>query len=126
MGESWWRGLFAGCCDGLAYMHGKSLMHCDIKEPNIMIAQNDDYRRPKTVLIDFGLSTNFCSGTGGACGTSGYIPPETIQTGDWYPKGDVFSMGIVFFQLMVGSVPTNDSNDIGIWGPAQEDEDIER
>merc|ERR1712232_176440 len=39
---------------------------------------------------------------GGVCGTPGYIPPETWQRNYWIPKGDVFSMGVIFFQILGG------------------------
>ncbi|CAK9023464.1 unnamed protein product [Durusdinium trenchii] len=103
--ENWWRGIFRQCLEGLCYLHTQGVMHCDIKEPNIMIAASD-YQVPHVVLIDFGLSTAFTSNREGVCGTPGYIPPETWRTGVWYPRGDVFSMGVVFFQCVCGMVPT--------------------
>ncbi|CAJ1449378.1 unnamed protein product, partial [Effrenium voratum] len=105
MSESWWRGIFKQCMEGLCYLHSQGVMHCDIKEPNIMIATTD-YEVPRVVLIDFGLSTAFTSLREGVCGTPGYIPPETWRTGIWFPRGDVFSMGIVFFQCICGLVPS--------------------
>merc|ERR1719379_439601 len=44
MGEDWWRGIFRQCVDGVAYLHSKAIMHCDIKEPNIMIADGKSYK----------------------------------------------------------------------------------
>lgn len=39
--EEWWRGIFKQCLDALAYMHANALMHCDIKEPNMMLRTTD-------------------------------------------------------------------------------------
>jgi Ca2+-binding EF-hand superfamily protein len=77
-------------------------MHCDLKEANIMVAADSNWDHPHVVLIDFGLAMNFADKRVGICGTPGYIPPETWQKGYWVPKGDVFSLGVVFFQLMSG------------------------
>mmetsp|Transcript_68489 Transcript_68489/g.210016 ORF Transcript_68489/g.210016 Transcript_68489/m.210016 type:complete len:337 (-) Transcript_68489:91-1101(-) len=92
-------------------------MHCDIKEPNIMIADGDSYAAPRPVLIDFGLSSPFSKKDGGISGTPGYIPPETWESGHWYPLGDIYSMGITFFQLMVGQVPSSTGSVMGVLQP---------
>eukprot|EP00403_Amphidinium_massartii_P027630 CAMPEP_0178402864 /NCGR_PEP_ID=MMETSP0689_2-20121128/17070_1 /TAXON_ID=160604 /ORGANISM="Amphidinium massartii, Strain CS-259" /LENGTH=639 /DNA_ID=CAMNT_0020023795 /DNA_START=65 /DNA_END=1980 /DNA_ORIENTATION=- len=104
--ERWWRQIFAQCVDGLAYLHGHSIMHCDIKEANIMVAFNDSFKAPRIVLVDFGLSSSFMDEGHGVKGTPGYIPPETWQSGIWYPRGDIFSLGVVMFQMLTGRVPT--------------------
>ncbi|CAE7750194.1 CPK1 [Symbiodinium sp. CCMP2592] len=57
MGENWWRQIFRQCMDGLCYLHGNGVMHCDIKEPNIMISKSESYEAPQVVLIDFGLAS---------------------------------------------------------------------
>mmetsp|Transcript_20106 Transcript_20106/g.43809 ORF Transcript_20106/g.43809 Transcript_20106/m.43809 type:complete len:663 (-) Transcript_20106:526-2514(-) len=120
MTERWWRRLFRQCLEGLEYLHKCAIMHCDIKEPNIMVAKNDSFLAPVPVLIDFGLSAPFgrieeandiSSGVGSPSGTPGYVPPETWETELWYPVGDVFSLGVVFFQLLTARVPS-DHNDV--------------
>jgi len=115
MSEGWWRNIFRQCVEGVNYLHTKAIIHCDIKEPNIMIADGRSYQKCRPVLIDFGLSTLFGSEIHHICGTPGYIPPETWRTERWYPKGDVFSLGITFFQLIIGRVPQ-----IGVLGILQE------
>lgn len=105
MSEGWLRGIFVQCLDGLLYLHKKTIMHCDIKEENIMIKDESGFQAPQVVLIDFGLCQGYAASHSGACGTPGYIPPETYDTGRWYPRGDVFSMGVTFFQITIGQVP---------------------
>ncbi|CAK0871322.1 unnamed protein product [Prorocentrum cordatum] len=113
MSESWWRNIFKQCLLGLQYLHEKGVLHCDIKEPNIMVASSDSYARPRPVFIDFGLCLRL-SNNRGAGGTPGYMPPETYEEEQWYPRGDVFSLGIVFFQLMTGQVPSKDGRRPGV------------
>merc|ERR1719414_1800257 len=79
-------------------------MHCDIKEPNLMI-KAADFREPHIVLIDFGIARAMADNVSQTCGTPGYIPPETWDTGKWFPKGDIFSLGVVIVQLMANKLP---------------------
>eukprot|EP00434_Breviolum_minutum_P001392 symbB.v1.2.001223.t2/scaffold66.1/size357995/26 len=94
MTEDWWRNLYSQCLHGLDYLHRKAQMHCDIKEPNLMVKGKNDYRRPEVVYIDFGLSQAFARKVENVTGTPGYIPPETWQEKAWYPSGDIFSLGV--------------------------------
>ncbi|CAK9097022.1 unnamed protein product [Durusdinium trenchii] len=105
MRESWWRDIFRQCLEGLEYLHREAQMHCDIKEPNLMIRHDDDFTKPEVVLIDFGLAQNISVKVTGLSGTPGYIPPETWRKQRWQPQGDIFSLGVVFFQLMSARVP---------------------
>ncbi|CAK0902509.1 unnamed protein product [Prorocentrum cordatum] len=114
MTEAWWRDIFSQCLKGLEFLHGKAIMHCDIKEDNIMIRSDTGYESPKVVLIDFGLAEGFSSTSKGASGTPGYIPLETLETGWWYPRGDIFSMGVTFLQLVIGRTPSGDGTVLGV------------
>jgi len=87
--------------DALCYMHSKCIMHCDIKESNLMIANNDKWESPHVVVIDFGLAQSFVA-NGHPGGTPGYAPPEVWTDRLWTPKGDVHSLGVVIFQLFSG------------------------
>jgi len=135
MREGWWRELFRQCLSGLAYLHSQAVMHCDIKEQNIMIASSKSYQAPRPILIDFGLVTKFGDvespvdkedGPGSPAGTPGYIPPETWRTEVWYPAGDVFSMGVVFFQMLSARIPGVTSDVTGIFQMGDEAVDWER
>lgn len=96
--EVWWAGIFHQCLEGLRVLHRHCIIHCDIKETNIMV-RDKDMRRPMLVLIDFGLASSFAVDR--CWGTPLYQPPEVIA-GErrWVPSGDVWSLGIVLIQLM--------------------------
>lgn len=113
-GENWYRFLFSQAFNGLAHLHRNAIMHCDIKEPNLMIA-NTDLTRPHVVVIDLGLSQALLSDSSVPCGTPGYIPPETWRTGKWYPTGDMFSMGVVCAQMFTDRVPNAEVSTVGIF-----------
>jgi len=109
MVENWWRAVMRQCFEGLAYLHGQGVLHCDIKEPNLMLRRRD-LRHPQVVIIDFGLAVNNNGkATEKRRGTVGYIPPETYDTELWNPEGDVFSMGVVIAQLLLYVVPISPS-----------------
>lgn len=102
--ELWWRDVFRQCFEGIAHLHGNALIHCDIKESNLMIRE-PRYESPKVVIIDFGLMQTAASDRTLVAGTPGYIPPEVWEAGKWYPSGDVFSMGVVVMQMLLDRIP---------------------
>jgi len=113
MDEAYWQPIFTQCMDALKHMHTHAMQHCDIKEPNIMLKTKDIYR-PKIALIDLGMVSKSAEhhATGG---TAGYLPPESCDNGVWWPKGDVFAMGVTFFQLMADKVPDEKTMKLGIF-----------
>lgn len=111
--EAWFRNIFNQAFSGLAYMHQNAMMHCDIKEPNLML-RTTDYDDPEVVIIDLGLAQLSADQDAvGACGTPGYIPPETWEQGIWFPRGDIFSMGVVCLQLLTDKVPNEKTGKMG-------------
>merc|ERR1740139_1235233 len=81
--EGWFRSLFFQAFNGLAHLHENAVIHCDIKEPNLML-KTEVLSDPKVVIIDLGLaSATFGERT--IKGTPGYIPPETWKEHVWFP-----------------------------------------
>jgi serine/threonine protein kinase len=102
--EAWWKTLFCQCLEGLDHIHRSGIVHCDIKEPNIMLKGND-MSAAEVVIIDFGVAQRVGTTERAAIyGTPGYIAPEVWDTKIWCPKGDMFSFGVVVVQLLLGKV----------------------
>jgi serine/threonine protein kinase len=111
--QEYFRNIFKQTLLGLDHIHEHGLMHCDLKEPNVMI-KTKDLRDPSVAIIDFGLA-QVCAGPGLAGGTPGYIPPETNARNIWYPKGDIFALGVAFFQLLADKTPNEKLGKFGVF-----------
>lgn len=116
LSEQWYRGIFRQCIDALGFMHEQAMMHCDIKEPNIMV-KTADFHHPEIVLIDFGVSRAMAAKPNGMPGgTPGYIPPETLDSRTWFPRGDIFSMGVTIMQVVIDKIPPTGARTISTPG----------
>lgn len=109
--EDWFRSVFRQCFEALVFMHEQAMMHCDIKEPNLMI-RHRKFKKPRVVVIDLGVSRCMSTvDTGMPHGTPGYVPPETLEARKWFPRGDVFSMGVCICQIMTDKLPPTGPRD---------------
>jgi Protein kinase domain len=100
-------------CDALAAVHAAGVVHRDVKPSNILLAvDRDDPAGPERVkLLDFGIARveweeTRITNTGGPLGTPGYMSPEQ-ETGEGEIDGrsDLFSLGAVLFECLVGEPP---------------------
>ncbi|MBU8933335.1 MAG: protein kinase [candidate division Zixibacteria bacterium] len=91
-------------CEGLHKAHESGIVHRDIKPANIII---DKENRPR--LLDFGLAaikdTDLLTKTGSTLGTVGYMSPEQVQGRDTDQRSDLFSLGIVLYEMIAGRLP---------------------
>ncbi len=90
--------------DGLSYAHGEGIIHRDIKPANIMLS-----RRGQAVLTDFGIiqiigGTNYTI-SGALMGTLNYMAPEQGLQGKCDARSDLYSVGIVFYEMLIGHTP---------------------
>jgi serine/threonine protein kinase, bacterial len=94
---------------GLAVAHRAGLVHRDIKPENVLISDDGDVK-----IADFGLVRAVAeakiTSTSVILGTAAYLSPEQVSTGDAGPRSDVYSVGIVAYELLTGATPfTGDS-----------------
>ncbi len=106
-----WAGQIAA---GLAHAHRKGIVHRDVKPSNIMF---DEEERLK--LTDFGLAKlregGRLTGTGTAMGTAAYLAPEqAVGSGQADHRADVFSLGVVFYEILANDLPFRADTQIGI------------
>ena len=95
---------------GLAAIHVAGILHRDIKASNIMLCPSDS-DVPRAVLLDFGVARELDEAQAAltedrhVVGTLDYLAPEQLQGEAWTPSSDIYALGVVFFQALVGRVP---------------------
>ena len=99
--------------DGLTHAHESYIIHRDIKPQNIMILDNGMVK-----ITDFGiamaLNATQLTQTNSVMGSVHYLPPEQANGKSATVKGDIYSLGIMMFELLTGSVPFKGDNAVEI------------
>jgi len=95
--------IIADVASALDYAHGSGVVHRDIKPANIMMLSNREIK-----VADFGIARVMASSktqTGVIMGTPSYMSPEQIAGQKVDGTSDLFSLGVVFFELLTGEKP---------------------
>jgi serine/threonine protein kinase len=95
-----------GVLEALEYIHARGIVHRDLKPENIMVNGDDNIK-----LIDFGIAgdvaarrltyANFTA----AIGTPNYISPEQVKGKRGDGRSDIYSMGVILYELLTGKLP---------------------
>ena len=101
--------LFVQACAGIGYAHRAGLVHCDIKPHNILVTP--DYR---VKVTDFGIARAMASvkpdeRTKAIWGSPAYFSPEQAAGRAPSPASDVYSLGIVLYEMVTGELPFQES-----------------
>ena len=97
-------------CDGLHHAHGLQIVHRDLKPENVMIVKEGGSER--AVIMDFGLAKvrgsaamKKLTATGIVLGTPEFMSPEQVRGKDIDARSDVYSLGILAFEMFTGKLP---------------------
>ncbi len=106
--------LFIRVCEGVQHAHQKAILHRDLKPSNILVSAMDG--KPVPRIIDFGLAKataqrltpdTLYTQVGMIVGTLAYMSPEQADSAgvDVDTRTDVYSLGVILYQLLIGSLP---------------------
>jgi len=100
-------------CEGLAEAHRLGVIHRDLKPQNIMIDENGNAK-----IMDFGIArfvdTERMTGSGVMIGTPEYMSPEQAELLDVDRRADIYSLGVVLYEMVSGRVPFDGETPLSI------------
>ena len=91
------------CAKALHYAHSRGVVHRDVKPGNIMLTLDNDVR-----IIDFGIALitdSDVSRIEGIAGSPSYMSPEQVQSAEITSRSDIYSLGVVMYELLTGFRP---------------------
>lgn len=104
--------LFEDLARGMEYLHGSDIVHRDLKCENLLLFKNNQLK-----IADFGFARMSVDAEGRRilsqtyCGSAAYAAPEILRGTKYAPKAyDMWSVGVILFIIVCGSMPFDDSN----------------
>lgn len=100
--------LFRSVCEAVQFAHSKTVVHCDLKPSNILVKADGTVK-----LLDFGIARQLeadaqpsdMTGAGMRPMTPAYAAPEQILCKEITTKSDVYSLGVILYELLTGRPP---------------------
>lgn len=109
--------------NGLTHAHTNNIVHCDIKPHNILMTEDGHAK-----ITDFGIARAVTESTltygGNVIGSVHYFSPEQARGGAITPKSDVYSLGIVLYEMLTNKLPFTGDNPVTIAMKHVEEEPI--
>ncbi|MBW7888721.1 MAG: protein kinase [Bacteroidetes bacterium] len=100
-------------CIGLEEVHRNNIVHRDLKTGNVMLAEDGSVR-----IMDFGLSKSplvtTMTSLGTVLGTLGYVAPEQVTSTNVDQRTDIFSLGVLMYELLTNQMPFKGENEIAL------------
>ena len=100
-------------CEGLTEAHRLDVIHRDLKSKNIMIDKNGNAR-----IMDFGIGDSLQAkgktDLGTMIGSPAYMSPEQVEGKETDRRSDIYSLGVIMFEMITGRLPFNGDNPLSI------------
>jgi eukaryotic-like serine/threonine-protein kinase len=106
--------LALAVADGLAFAHQQGLVHRDVKPQNVLLSREGEVK-----VTDFGIARSLevergVTQTGTVLGTGEYLAPEQASGKPVSPATDVYSLGVVLWEMLAGQVPFDGENFVAV------------
>ncbi len=114
--------IFRQACAGVHAAHLKGIIHRDLKPDNVWLLKTDEKNEAVKVL-DFGIAklrmlkedaSMAVTQAGMVIGTPHYMSPEQCRGEELDPRADIYSLGVIFFEMITGDVPFQSQTPLGI------------